>query len=94
MAWKESSWYDAQTIHALAGALVLSAGLNHGWELLWLVLGFVAVTAIKEFVIDVSPFENDSWWSSADDFTFYQLGARAAGWCIANFGPVPRRARC
>jgi hypothetical protein len=69
--WSPSAWYCAEVLHILAGALVVVAGALHGLTP-WMVLaGLVVVAGVKEFTIDVSPFEGDSWWGSTQDFFFY-----------------------
>ena len=77
--WRPSNWYLAQTVHFLAGALILQVAAAHHVSL-WITYGiFAVVTAIKEFVIDLSPFEGDTIPGSFEDWTCYQLGAAAAG---------------
>lgn len=75
--WTPSEWYLAQVVHVLAGAFVMVAAHVHGWDagITW--LAFLGVTAIKEFLVDVSPFESDTYFGSLQDFTCYQIGAIA-----------------
>lgn len=81
--WEPSPWYLAQTIHALAGALIVFAGSTHGW-LAWSVfLALVIGAAVKEFGLDLSPFEGDTLAGSTWDFAFYVVGG-VGGW-LATF---------
>ena len=81
--WQPSPWYLAQVVHVLAGAAVLLAAHVRGWNVYTSVAIFLAVAAFKEFAIDTSPFEKDSWLGSAQDFAAYAAGACAG--LVAGF---------
>ena len=72
--WSPSPWYLAQTVHVLAGAVVMLAAHLHGWDVGLTGGIFLAVAFFKEFLIDISPFEGDTWWGSALDFACYTVG--------------------
>jgi hypothetical protein len=72
--WVPSTWYLAETLHVTAGVAIIFAG-GVKLNLLTVLICFVGITAIKEFVIDVSRFENDSWSGSMQDFLAYMIGA-------------------
>lgn len=73
--WTPSSWYLACVVHLLAGALIVFAANKRHYSLRWTLLLFWALAAIKEFVIDVSAVEGDSWLGSAIDFACYVFGS-------------------
>ncbi len=72
--WSPSAWYCAEVLHILAGALVVLGGSFHGYNP-WMVSAGLAIgAAVKEFAIDLSPFEGDSLWGSCQDFGCYLVG--------------------
>lgn len=83
--WNPSPWYLAQVVHVLAGPAILFAGIHHGWSVAWVAGVFLAVTAVKEFVVDVSPFEGDSWWGSTQDWLCYAAGMGGSLLALAWF---------
>ncbi len=78
--WIGSPWFLAQMTHVLAGSGFLFAfSGTHGW-LPWLCAVIVFVWSIvKEFVVDLSPFEEDSVMGSVQDAMFYNTGG-GCGW--------------
>lgn len=68
----------AQLSHFGWGALIVTAPLAAGMplrNLLWVLAGFLALTAWKEFWFDFHHETPDVRGSSLKDFVFYQLGA-------------------
>lgn len=77
--WETNMQYLAQIGHFFGAlSIVVIAALFSGtnWVpiLITISVGVIAA-AVKEFVLDVRPPENDSWANSAMDFAFYMLGA-------------------
>ncbi len=76
-----------QGVHALIGyaAVTTSAFKLHHWT--WGFAAVVVFALIKEFIIDISGKEHDSFLSSLEDFAFYMVGA-AVGIGMAVLVPV------
>lgn len=82
--WTPSAWYLAEVVHILAGAAVLLAAHLRGWDVGLTVGAFLTIAFVKEFLIDTSPFEGDTWWGSAQDFACYAIGV-LAGWIVEPY---------
>ena len=81
--WQGSKWYLAQVLHVIAGAYITSQCIFHGWSTFWIIGILFALACVKEFYVDMSSFENDSLWSSFQDWFFYVTGV-AAGWLTVD----------
>lgn len=92
--WSPSAWYCAEVVHILAGALILVAASLHGFTP-WIVLACLLTgAAVKEFGIDLSPFEGDSLWGSCQDFFFYAVGGVRTPLRRDGLFPDGRRGGC
>lgn len=85
--WEPSAWYCAEVTHILAGAGLVWILLLNAYRPWPVILLFLAAAGFKEYVIDVSPFEGDTYWGSTQDFFFYAVGA-LAGWIGWYFEPI------
>lgn len=80
--WQPSNWYLAEVTHVLFSVAIVEYILYH-WNssldaLLVINLSLATMTAIKEFIIDLSPFEGDTVYGSAQDWSCYLLGLLVA----------------
>lgn len=82
--WEPSPWFLAQSAHLGWAIAFYVPALVCGWDA-WIFFGIVfAGTFFKEFFVDISPFERDSWSGSAQDFWFWQMGSIGARILISS----------
>jgi hypothetical protein len=72
--WTPSSTFCASSAHMGWGSAIWLLGLHAGFSSVWLFLAYVAGTAFKEFVADLTFLEQDSFAGSCLDFLTYQVG--------------------
>ena len=81
--WTPSAWFLAQVNHALCG-LFLFAFLQAGVSVWVPVVGIMAWATVKEFILDLTVLEHDSFWGSMQDFLAYAGGVWTC-WLATKF---------